>query len=86
MTDQKLNRINKKFYVLDVPEPIDCQKCSYCLRLRLMEMGFIAGQAIEIKDKRLGLWVVNILSPGNNIDSTIALRPEELDRICLKEI
>jgi Fe2+ transport system protein FeoA len=51
-----------------------------------MEMGFISGQKIEIMDKRLGLWLINILSDNDSTTSTIALRQEELDRICLKEI
>jgi Fe2+ transport system protein FeoA len=76
----------KIFNVIDVPQPEDCKKCTPCLRLRMMEMGFISGQKIEIMDKRLGLWLVNILSNNDNVASTIALRQEELDRICLKEI
>jgi hypothetical protein len=51
-----------------------------------MELGLITGQKIEINDKRLGLWLVNILSDNDDVATTIALRPEELDRICLKEI
>jgi Fe2+ transport system protein FeoA len=51
-----------------------------------MEMGFIEGQKIEIGDKRLGLWLVNILSDNEDVISTVALRQEELDKICLKEM
>lgn len=76
----------KIFNVIDVPQPEDCKKCTPCLRLRMMEMGFISGQKIEIMDKRLGLWLINILSDNHSTASTIALRQEELDRICLKEI
>ena len=76
----------KIFNVIDVPQPEDCKKCTPCLRLRMMEIGFISGQKIEIMDKRLGLWLVNILSDNDSTTSTIALRQEELDRICLKEI
>jgi Fe2+ transport system protein FeoA len=53
--------------------------------MRLMEMGFMEGQEIEVEDKRLGLYVVHMLSDNGSVDQTIALRPEELDRICLKE-
>ena len=49
-------------------------------------MGFIYGQQIEISEKKLGLYLVNILSDNGHVDSTIGLRPEELGRICLKEI
>jgi hypothetical protein len=50
-----------------------------------MEIGFIQGQKIEIKDERLGLYIVNILSDSGDVSQTIVLRPEELNRICLKE-
>jgi Fe2+ transport system protein FeoA len=56
------------------------------MRLKLMDMGFIHGQEIEISDKKFGLYLVNILSDGGQIDSTIGLRQEELDRICLKGV
>lgn len=72
--------------VLDVPKSNNCQNCTPCMRLKLMEMGFIQGQHIEITNKKLGLYLVNILSENGLVDSTIALRQEELDRICLKEM
>jgi hypothetical protein len=49
-----------------------------------MEMGLIDGQLIDIETKRLGLYIVNILSENEDVVSTIALRQEEFDRICLK--
>jgi Fe2+ transport system protein FeoA len=55
------------------------------MRMRLMEMGFIFGQQIEIEKKRLGLWMVHMISDNGTIEQTFALRPEELDRICIKE-
>ena len=76
----------KTYNVIDIPQPENCEKCTPCLRLRMMELGLITGQKIEINDKRLGLWLINILSDNDNVATTIALRPEELDRICLKEI
>lgn len=76
----------KTYSITDIPQPQNCEKCTPCLRLRMMEMGLISGQKIEINDKRLGLWLVNILSDNDDVLSTIALRQEELDRICLKEI
>lgn len=69
--------------VIDVPQPEDCKKCNPCLRLRLMELGFIQGNEIEIVSHKLGLWVVNILSDSGDVASTMALREEEFDRICL---
>ncbi len=75
-----------KYEVLDVPQPEDCQRCVPCLRLRLMEIGFIQGQKIEVEDKKLGLWMINILSDNDEIMSRYALREEELNRICLKGV
>jgi Fe2+ transport system protein FeoA len=75
-----------KYEILDIPQPENCERCIPCLRLRLMEMGLITGEKIEIEDKRLGLWVVNILSENEDTSSRIALRQEELDRICLKGV
>ena len=69
--------------ILDVPQPVDCKHCTPCLRIRLMEMGFIEGEEIEIVSHKLGLWVVNTLSAHGNVTSTIALREEEFERICL---
>ena len=71
--------------VIDVPQPEDCQNCTPCMRMRLMEMGFIFGQQIEIEKKRLGLWMVHMISDNGTVEQTFALRPEELDRICIKE-
>ena len=75
-----------KYEVVDVPQNNPCENCVPCMRLRLMDMGFIHGQEIEISDKKFGLYLVNILSDGGQVDSTIGLRQEELDRICLKGV
>jgi len=75
-----------KYEVVDVPQNNPCENCVPCMRLRLMDMGFIHGQEIEISDKKFGLYLVNILSEGGQVDSTIGLRQEELDRICLKGV
>jgi Fe2+ transport system protein FeoA len=75
---------NMKYTVTDVPQKDPCDKCVPCIRLRLMEMGFIEGQEIEVEEKKLGLHLVNILSEFGDVLSTIAMRPEELNRICLK--
>lgn len=72
--------------IIDVPQSENCQNCAPCMRLKLMEMGFIKGQHIEIMDKKFGLYLVNILSESGHVNSTVALRSEELGRICLKQI
>jgi Fe2+ transport system protein FeoA len=51
-----------------------------------MEMGLITGERVEIENKRLGLWIVNILSDNEDTSSRVALRQEELDKICLKGV
>ena len=75
---------NMKYTVTDVPQKDPCEQCVPCIRLRLMEMGFIEGQEIEVGENKLGLHIVNILSDFGDVLSTIAMRPEELNRICLK--
>jgi len=75
-----------KYEIIDVPQPENCERCAPCLRIRLMEMGIITGERVEIEDKRLGLWIVNILSDNEDTSSKVALRQEELGKICLKGV
>jgi hypothetical protein len=74
------------YEIIDIPEPENCQKCTPCLRLRMMEIGLIMGEKIEFGERRLGLYTVNILSDNGDISSVVALRQEELDRICMKGV
>jgi len=71
-----------KCEVIDVPENDPCEHCTPCMRMKLMEMGFLEGQEIEVTEKMKGLFVVDMISPNGFIEQTIALRKEELDRIC----
>jgi Fe2+ transport system protein FeoA len=73
--------VGKVFTVEDVPQSEPCLNCTPCLRLRIMEMGMIPGEKIELEKHHLGLWTVNILTDNNNISSTIAMRDEEMERI-----
>ena len=73
-----------KCEVIDVPENDPCEHCTPCMRMKLMEMGFLEGQEIEVTEKMKGLFVVDMISPNGFIEQTIALRKEELDRICYK--
>ncbi len=75
-----------KYEIVDIPEPENCERCVPCMRIRLMEMGLIDGEKIEFGDKKLGLFLVNILTENDDVSSTIALRQEELDRLCLKGV
>lgn len=70
--------------IVDVPQSLNCNNCKPCIRMRLMELGFIEGQEIEIGEKKLGLHIVHLLSNNGTISQTFALRSEELDRICLR--
>lgn len=78
ITKEHIGRI---FTVRDIPQSEPCMNCTSCLRLRIMEMGMIPGEKIELEKHYLGLWKVNILTENNNISSTIALRDEEMERI-----
>ena len=73
------------YNIIDVPQPENCDKCVPCMRMRLMEMGFISGQEIEVGEKKLGLHMVHMISSHGHIEQTFALRPEELGRICLNQ-
>ena len=73
------------YKVIDVPVIDPCEECVMCMRLKLMEIGFVAGQDIEIQKKQFGLYVVNMISKQGHVEQTIALREEEFNRICLKE-
>lgn len=46
-------------------------------------MGFTSGQEIEVGEEKFGLHMINFISPNGHIEQTVALRPEELGRICL---
>jgi Fe2+ transport system protein FeoA len=74
------------YQVLDVPQNNPCNHCNPCMRMKLMELGFIEGQEIEVEEKMRGMFIVNMLSVDGYVEQTIALRKEELGRICLKEI
>lgn len=74
------------YQVLDVPANIPCENCNPCMRMRLMEMGFIQGQEIDVKEKMKGMFIVDMLTEDGIIEQTIALRKNELGRICMKEI
>lgn len=69
--------------ISEVTQNDPCNNCKPCLRLRLMDMGFIPGQEIDIEDERLGLHLVHLMSDNGHVEQTFALRPEELGRICL---
>jgi Fe2+ transport system protein FeoA len=73
------------YQVMDVPQSVNCENCVPCMRTRLMEMGFISGQDIEVGERKLGLHIIHMLSKSGHIEQTFALRPEELGIICLNQ-
>lgn len=75
-----------EYNIIDVPQNIPCNDCNPCLRLRLMDMGFVPGQHIEVEETRFGLVLVHFKSPFGIQEQTIALRPEEFDRLCLTQL
>ena len=77
--------MNNCYQVVDISQNEPCENFISCMRLKLMEIGFVGGQDIEIQKKQFGLYVVNMLSKQGHIEQTIALREEEFSKICLKE-
>lgn len=82
MIFQKQN-IGKIFEIGEVLKGVPCKACNPCMKLRLMEMGFVEGEKIEIESHQNGIWLVNILSDSGRITSKVGLRDEEMERICV---
>lgn len=70
--------------VINIPQNDPCQMCNPCVRMRLMEFGIMVGKTIDIQEKMKGMFLVNLLSENGNTEQTIALRKDELERICYK--
>ena len=73
----------KHYEISDVIENNPCYNCKPCLRLRLMDMGFIPGQMIDVENTKLGLYLVHLKSDGGNLEQTFALREDEFERLCV---
>jgi Fe2+ transport system protein FeoA len=70
--------------VISVPQNNPCVECKPCMRMRLMELGFIEGTEIEITEKINGMYIVDVISDSGSIEQRLALRKDEMDRICYK--
>lgn len=70
--------------VTDIPQPIDCLNCDFCLRVKLLEMGLVPGTHIRIEKEKWGINIVHLLNEVGVIETTLALRSEELGRVCLQ--
>ena len=78
-----LANIGKTYVIDEVLTGIPCENCTPCLRLKLMEMGFLRGEKIHLRGHKLGIWIVDILTHNNNVAYTLALRDDEAERVCL---
>lgn len=72
------------YEVIDVPQNNPCFNCNPCMRMRLMEMGFISGAKIDVEEKMSGMYIVKMVSIDGFVEQTVGLRKEELDRVCYK--
>ena len=72
-----------EYNIVDVPENNPCNDCNPCLRLRLMDLGFIPGQNIDVEKSRLGLYLVHLKSLNGHHEQTFALREDEFERLCV---
>ena len=72
------------YTVVDIPQPMDTLHCDFCIRVKLLEMGLVPGTHIRIEKERLGINIVHLLSSNGSIETTLALRSEELLNVCLK--
>jgi Fe2+ transport system protein FeoA len=79
------NLIGKTVKIKDISESSPCHYCNPCIKLRLMELGLLEGQQIELSKHSVGLWIVKILNENNATTSTLALREEELDKILIED-
>jgi Fe2+ transport system protein FeoA len=82
LKDEKPGKI---FRILDVPKNEPCVECKNCLRVRLMEFGFLPGVKVQIQKHHRGLWLLDILNDNNITEQTIALRDEEAERLLFED-
>lgn len=74
--------IGKKYEIVDVPPKDPCQLCRPCARLRMMEIGFDAGEVLIPVKRQGGVWVVEL----EGSMSRVALRDDEAERIIVKKL
>jgi Fe2+ transport system protein FeoA len=75
--------IGKTYEIGEILKGVPCMRCQPCMKLRLMEMGFNPGEKIQIESHQNGLWLVNILTETGKPSAKIALRDEEMERVCV---
>ena len=72
------------YEIIDVLQKNPCEMCTPCVRMRLMELGFMKGIEIEITEKMKGMYIVDVISDTGSIEQRFALRKDEMDKICHK--
>ena len=77
---------NEYYRVVDVPQSSPCFNCKPCIRLRMMEMGFVCGEIIRVKQHSLGIYLVALLTKEGTECQSIALREDEANRIIFEKI
>lgn len=75
--------VGKVYKISEISSGTPCLSCNSCIRMRLMEMGLTEGEKIRVEDKSHGLYRLSILSKKENLFTTLALREEEMERICV---
>lgn len=75
--------IGEIYEISDISTGNPCLSCNSCIRMRLMEMGLTQGEKIRVDDKSHGLYRLSVLSNKGSLFTTLALREEEMDRICV---
>ena len=81
----KNQNAGETYIIKDVPEKMNCENCDVCMRLRLMELGLMPGSIVQLNKHQAGLWIVSLLSKSGTVESTIALREEEAERVILED-
>jgi Fe2+ transport system protein FeoA len=76
-------RVGKIYEISEISSGNPCLECNSCIRMRLMEMGLTEGEQIRVEDNSHGLYILSILSKKGNLFTTLALREEEMERICV---
>ena len=79
-------KVGGLYRVVDIPEAEHCLKCKPCIRLRMMEMGFICGEIVKVKLHQQGVYLVALLTNGGEECQTIAVRDGEMNKIIFEEL
>ena len=81
----KSQNIGAYYRIKELSEIVPCNNCEVCTRLRVMDLGLIPGSLVQITKHDFGLWILNLLSDKGTIETTVALRDEEAERLILED-